>query len=292
MIDISNNPRVSQIVGRIEDMARDLELDPGSPERPAGELRIGELYLEMGRYVHWLLRQDPAAVARIGSASKTWSDELDAKLGPKGAQALPPLPPPPARLPRPEPPAAPAAAPVVAAAPVEVPEVIAIEEEEELEEIADLEIVEDILVEPVDADEGSNPDLRSASDPPETAWVRDLNDLLQALGPPEQGRLTEDQAQRAANRLLNATTQMEMRWMGFPDSVQHALLALIGCRARNLQDRMPVDVELRMALGRMRRFHGARRLPQVKALEDDARPEQGSWELDSARWWKLLDRGV
>jgi hypothetical protein len=305
VIDISNNPRVSQLVGRVEEVARDLERLPA--ERADGERRIGELYLEMGRYVHWLIRQDPAALARVAEASKAWSAEADAKVGPPHPLVPPPLAAPPARLERPPevaapepppaavaPPAAPAA--VAASAPVPAaPVSVVLEDEDGLEEIEGVELVEDLLIEPLDgaeSDEASAPDEVTASDPPETAWVRDLHDLIAALGPPEQGRLTEDQSQRAANRLLNATTQMEMRWMGFPDSVQHALLAVIGCRARNLQDRMPVDVELRMALGRMRRFHGARRLPSVRALEDDARPEHGSWEADSARWWKLLDRGV
>ncbi|HMV69118.1 MAG TPA: hypothetical protein PKA64_19890, partial [Myxococcota bacterium] len=180
----------------------------------------------------------------------------------------------------------------VAEAEVEVEAVAVVVEVEEEEEDEGVEVVEDELIEPLDGDEPDSGDEVTASGPPDSEWVRDLHDLLAGLGPPEQGRLAEDQAQRAANRLLTATTQMEMRWMGFPDSVQHALLAVIGARARNLQDRMPVDVELRMTLGRMRRFHGARRLPAVRSLEDDARPEHGSWEADSVRWWKLLDRGV
>jgi hypothetical protein len=131
----------------------------------------------------------------------------------------------------------------------------------------------------------------AATTPVDHAWLGALRDLTAVVGAPEKGTLGEADCLAAANRLLNATTNMNVRWMGFPDGVQQALVGCIACRARNLQLRMAVDVEVRLTLGRLRRFHKARKLPTLTALDEDGRPEGRSWEADAHRWWSQLKEG-
>lgn len=131
----------------------------------------------------------------------------------------------------------------------------------------------------------------AATTPVDHAWLGALRDLTEVVGAPEKGTLAEADCLAAANRLLNATTNMNVRWMGFPDGVQQALVGCIASRARNLQLRMAVDVEVRLTLGRLRRFHKARKLPELVALDDDGRPEGKSWEHDAHRWWAQLKAG-
>jgi hypothetical protein len=55
---------------------------------------------------------------------------------------------------------------------------------------------------------------------------------------------------------------------------------------------MAVDVELRLALGRMKRFRDASGVEPLASLGDEPAPERGSWEADAAWWWeRLLELG-
>jgi hypothetical protein len=318
VIDITTNPRVSQLVGRIEELAAESPpVNEPVTQRAAREREVAELYVEMGRYVHWLMRQEPAAIARAAIEARRWATDPASRV-PTVPLILARLAPPAADLsgartdrvdrtfvaqPR---------VPVSASrdsdtspsgshasgTPSEFPsDPDALLDQVEPELLEDLEAISaeveeaDLVVEPLGEDgldEPTDSIAPTAGVPQETAWIRDLNDLLSAVGAPETGPLDAAACASAASRLLNATTQMEVRWMGFPDSVQHGLLGLIACRARGLQQQMEVDVELRMALGRLRRFHGARQLQPVPALRDDGRPSSGSWARDAAQWWERL----
>jgi hypothetical protein len=339
VIDLATHPKLTHLLGQIEEMSAGSSMDtPALPGRPSKERAVAELYLEIGRYVHWLSRQDPAAVNRIQDEARQWAAEADKRLGAPSvviprldppAAALPsgrgrrpstdPAPEPAADLARERAPTPPAVVspPSVRAAvrgvaatervvPVAFdPDASLVEIEPEPleagaaagrapamgnEELPILDYDGELLIEPLEAEAAEEP-TDSAVQPVvagEGAWVRDLQDLLAGMGPPEGDDLDVGACVAAASRLLNATTQMEVRWMGFPDAVQHGLLGMISCRARALQAQMEVDVELRMTLGRLRRFHSARGLQAVPALRDDSVPMAGSWSSDAQQWWDNL----
>lgn len=311
MIDITENPKVTALVARIEAIAR----AAGSRE---ADQRLAQLYLEVGHYVHWLLRQEPAAQRRVALEGQRWVRELAAHdLTPEMAEAdeLHPI-----RvedLPIPELRWSPGEVERSMdtsrfAVHVERSMEVAGGELVEIEELVTdglMEVEPDALLEPLSAsvegvaevleveplaeeDDITDSVAAMAAMPSEHGWMRSMRDLIEVLGPPERGSMTPEQCQQAANRLLNATTQMEERWIGYPDSAQHALTGYVAARCRALQGRMPVDVELKMVLGRLRRFHAARRLPMVAGLDDRAKSEGASWDADAARWWDMLRRGA
>lgn len=296
-IDISHNARLTALIGRIEELRR---------RQDAPGRRVASLYLEVGQYVHWLMRQDSDALARIARESALWAQQIDAEaadLTRLGADDLEPI-----RLDELPIPAVEGhdghdATAESSRASVRIERSDAgraISRTEADLPMADVEPitltgdalgeVADVDVEPVtDGDEVTDSVVASAQG--DQAWTVSLRDLLDVLGGPDVGDLDEAACQRSANRLLNATTQMEVRWIGFPDDVQLALVGYIASRSRGLQQRMAIDVELRMALGRLKRFHGARKLPAVPALGDGGAPAGGSWEADQQTWWTELRRG-
>ncbi len=74
-IDISRNPRITQLLGRVDELRRALRrAGEASPERQALLHEIDGFYKEIGRYVHWLMRQDPAALARIDAQGAEWAE--------------------------------------------------------------------------------------------------------------------------------------------------------------------------------------------------------------------------
>jgi hypothetical protein len=302
-IDLSFNPRVAAMLGRIEELTR--RQGAAGPDR-----RIATLYMEVGQYVHWLLRQDPASEARIAEEGRHWAAELDGRLRRPGISD--PLAVVPARMENLPTPLWEADGPGGLESSTESSRIsVRLERSDDAPPGvagALVEIVPDELIEPVsvsvdalgelvevepltDFEEVTDSIGATATSPDEHAWMSSLRDLLDMLGAPERGALTEAQCQSAANRLLNATTQMEVRWVGYPDATQTSLCGFVATRCRALQQRMPVDVELRMALGRLRRFHSARKLPVVGALDDSSRPEAASWDVDADRYWSSLRRG-
>lgn len=78
MIDIAPNPRITQLLGRIETLRAELDhqrRDAREHRELAG--RMASLHEELGRYVHWLMRQEPAALRRIYAEAQRWAQEAD-----------------------------------------------------------------------------------------------------------------------------------------------------------------------------------------------------------------------
>lgn len=120
-------------------------------------------------------------------------------------------------------------------------------------------------------------------------WAPTLRELIGMIGvPPSEGAdLTEE-----VSRVQWATTQVDHRWAEFPLPVQTALLGLLAARARNLQDRLEVDLGPRLALDRLRKHARATGVPAVAGLQADHAPDSASWADDARRWWTALSAGL
>jgi hypothetical protein len=122
------------------------------------------------------------------------------------------------------------------------------------------------------------------------AWVKSLREIVDLLEP-----VAADDPHRfvtEASRVQWATSNVEVRWSEFPQPIQVALMGMLAARARFLQERLEVDLGPRMALDRLRRYRRAAGLPTVVGLFPHQRPETGSWEDDSRRWWTVLSQGL
>lgn len=383
IVDIANNPRIVQILGRIEELRRAAAERPESdPERARLEGEVGALYVEVGHYTHWLMRQDPATLARVeeearhyaetmgrtalpptpsidprafapavaisdewadsdtiraadvhaldtgalralredgsggwdqapydelfpeldpvasldqddpdaeqtdatgltrptdpvnstntttGSfagglaASNPWDDgnlaafEFADRAAPAVAVPLPPI----------APPAAPPAPPPAIRARVRTAEILPTVEPEPLDDPAEI----------------TDPEVRAD-------WIAPLRELLDTVGGPERA---DDPSTHGAcvAALGRATTNLEMRWVQYPDAVQQALLGYVGARARRLAQAAPTDADIRLAIGRMERFMLARGLMAVPSLRRDA-PSR-DWRADERRFWAVLQAGL
>ncbi len=333
MIDISHNPRLTQLLGRIEETRRALSrIPPHAPERTRHELALAGFYVEVGKYVHWLMRQEPATLERVEAEGRRWAAEADAWLAKRGPE--------PERkafesqdIPHRDDTADSASIggsaadgeqDVVAewthdsaAASGDLPELqladldgadvgtegsgrtIASASQVPLDDLVEEGGMTDVTGTPVMrvslASAGEFEErvgVQGNRDEPEAAWSGALRDLIERLGPPDV-RLDDGLACEAeVKRIVAATTNMESHWVGFPIDVQRALLGSISSRARAVQTRRAVDVELRLALGRLRRYLAARGLPPVRPLADQARPEGRDWSSDATAWWKMLNEYV
>lgn len=88
VIDIAKNPRIAQLLGRIEETRRLLQESPPS-SRAALQAEIDGVYAEVGRYTHWLARQDPHALGRLLAEGEAWAAQLDARLGLEPMEPVP-----------------------------------------------------------------------------------------------------------------------------------------------------------------------------------------------------------
>ena len=103
---------------------------------------------------------------------------------------------------------------------------------------------------------------------------------------------TDEETTRRATRLLNATTDMRVRWMDLPDSVQLALVGYMASLGRDLVDVESVGVDIRLMIGRLRRYRQTAGLPPVVALDPEGRSEYDDWVADAQRWWRALVLGL
>lgn len=381
IVDIANNPRIVQVLGRIEELRRAAAERPESdPERARLEGEVGALYVEVGHYTHWLMRQDPASLARVEEEARHYAETM-------GRKALPPTP---SLDPR-------AFAPshtlsdewadsdTIRAADVHALDTGALralhedgsggwdqgpydELFPELDPVASLD-QDDPDAEQTDATgvsrptdpvtgtntttgsfagalAGSDPwddgnlaafeaadraapsaaaplppaaaqaaaaahgirarvrtaeilpmvepepldDPAEVTDPEVRAdWIAPLRELLDTVGAPDRA---DDPSMHAAcvSALGRATTNLEMRWVQYPDAVQQALLGYVGARARRLASAAPTDADIRLAIGRMERFMLARGLMAVPSLRRDAPARD--WRADERRFWAVLQAGL
>lgn len=294
MVDISANPRVSQLLGRIEASAdaRDVQ-EQGSASWVKLNQRVDDDYRELGKYVHWLMRQDRGSVEKIRDEADRYQrrrEEMLARLGQTSTTGT--TAPTPSTIPRVR-----EELPLVSAELVErddntdVPDGIEFEEMEwpavqMLQEIVDL----DVTVGGITSDGRAREDMvRDVAS--QIEWVRALKDLMAMVGKPRT--LSDaDAASAQGNRLLNATTGMEVRWLEFPDSVQVSLVGFLGSYARHVQEVAETDVEARLTLGRLTRYQAARGLPAMRVLDPRGKPEYDSWAEDCRQWWEVLSPGL
>lgn len=79
-IDITANPRIVQLLARIEATRRDVAAG-APPPREGSEPELDGLYGEVGRYVHWLIRQDPSGLGRVQEEARLYAEAMDEALG-------------------------------------------------------------------------------------------------------------------------------------------------------------------------------------------------------------------
>jgi hypothetical protein len=294
VIDLSTTPRISQISGRIERL-REPSRAGLAPD--AAEREVRALYEEMGRYVHWMIRQDPQALARAIEEGRAAPDERrtpasEPTLGfqPRRVQAGIDT--------RAERPAvvAPTAKAVEAALDAEeraaagrrggpgpVTLALALEGEptqsqEGRDRQPDAVTLTDL--EPVGDEEPAWNEAGPAAmhaDEDYAPWLEAFGRVVHDLGP-DADRARGDVL---VARLLAASQGLEGRWEGFPEVVQQAVVGAIAALARAELARRPGDTELRLLLGRLRRFHEVRQLAPMAALATAGTPEGASWDRDA-----------
>ena len=311
LIDISHNPRLSQLLGRIEEIRRTLgKLPPSTSDRSRYEHALAGFYIEVGKYVHWLMRQDPATLARVHAEALRWAQETDAFLGQgdrgDGLRVGVPAVDSTHDSATAEPNSEDMSvgddrsndSPGVEAIPELEPDLLLDDGTHNSGEPA-LGLGEEASVGFDGTLGGLSMNLERPDDledsqsalavEPEAVWLSHLRSLMSQLGRPGIALDDPGACEMEKRRLVRATTNMETRWTAFPPEIKHQLLGFVASRAQAVRTRMAVDVELRLALGRMRRFREAFNLELLASLSDDPMPEQGSWDADAEWWWKRLD---
>ncbi len=274
MLDISANPRLLVLVSRVERMFPGL--DHGGADA-ASRAKIQASYQEIGRYVHWLLRQDRAATAEILATVASWAEDSEGEEPEDDVPTLRDawLTPPPA----------------------------ADEEEPVEDEFEPMEISAPPLAfgeEEAPADqlrEAVSVSLRSAASAlsgvsfavsaGEPDWVEAMRDLLRILGEPGMCSAEDE-----GRHLLDTTTSMELRWLAFPPSAQLALLGMLASRARAIEPMLGEEGDVARALGRLQRYRESLGLSLVPALAEPPIAEYGSWAEDARMWWSILASAI
>jgi len=298
MVDISSNPRVNQLLGRAESTtARRDAAAQGSAAWVDLDRQVEDAYRELGRYVHWLLRQDRSSLKRI----REEADQYQRRL----AEMRDILVDDPAELRQP--------LPDVLVEPQDLDDPLPMVEAE----LLDRDDYTDATQAQIPIREGSPLDvvlgLHGSGGMDDTAagvtieglardrvvqdvatqieWVRTLKELLSIVGAPRE--ITAQQALAIqATRLLNATTGMEVRWLDFPESVQITLIGYLGSYARQVAGLIESDVEIGLTLSRLSRYQEARKMTPLLALDPDSEPEYETWAQDCQRWWQVLSPGL
>lgn len=268
MVDISNNPRIHHLLARVEKVGGGGASDSESPE-------IRECYREIGSYVHWLLRQDPAVVRRIEAEGQSWARQVDIGLG----FEVPDLPEPPKEEPVDD----------VSSVDVSLVEAVVDQRAEPAEPpFGDFEVYEV----PAVGRASGTPDhaMTDFEEEGVEGWQRQVSDLLLMVGPP--GVPTDHGEQTTVvGRILSATDDLARRWEPLPLEVKFALISYLGCRSRALMVALPLDGDLQDVVRSMRLAGEAMRLPPVDSLLV-AHPERGSWTADAEHWWSALRLGA
>ncbi len=294
VIDIASNPRLTQMVGRLEEARRAAD---HAEDRASLDDEIARMYREIGRYVHWLMRQEPDTVRRILDEGRKWAATYDARAG-------------------------------IEALEMDIVEDIAFEEvaepiEDEADEVSVLELTNDSEASQVDVrlldaaaqgdmyrapmrvaprrsgpeevdlsafDVGGSPETTQPVHKVDLGGRSGWTDALQAM----MIDLGSANAKDAAVRIGRVTSRVEARWSKYPAPVQAALVRMVSSRSRALQGRQtPEDeAEIKLALGRLRRFASDRQLPLCSALQPGAGPRTGDWPAEERRARLDLDAAL
>lgn len=121
-----------------------------------------------------------------------------------------------------------------------------------------------------------------------------LQEIILRLGPPRE-RLTDDDLLAEAAVLDTELTRIN-RWGQFPRGIQRALLGLVACRMRRLQDDTPsrvrvvLELQLRRGFARLTQFSSEYQPGWVTGLSRQHKPESDSWLSDAHYWWNTLQR--
>ncbi|MEL6347851.1 MAG: hypothetical protein AAFV53_32395, partial [Myxococcota bacterium] len=137
---------------------------------------------------------------------------------------------------------------------------------------------------------------QSTPRPPRAVDSGGLRALLDAVKMPNPSEAGTAFIRREID-VLSAATRSEAlgAWLAFPQNVQQALVGLIACRARHLQDeRLPGEVSaLEMATldSIFQTLSGFSKREQpgfVHGLARSHEPRKGSWRDDAQDWWQKL----
>lgn len=363
IVDIGKNPRITHLLGRIEETRRRASDRPeGDAVRLELEEEVARCYADLGRYVHWLVRQPPESLARIEAEARRWAKALDERLGEEVVEPLveelddfedlsdvealstgdfqeasvsvadapdvaldltgdsrtgmdvrelvqpggyvdvepEPLDDVPAPGPR-RPTPVPVVKATVASADDEpsqgtgVSDLVMREQDEDpFARDEDALATGGIAVitgsfEAPDDDDAPAADVVAAVSQADDDWLTALRALLENLGGPDD---TADETADGIKSVVVGTTNLEVHWSVYPEAVQQALLGLVGARIRRIQVAGAVkDPDLRLALGRMRRFAEDRGLLVAQSLRKEP-PTGRDWHADERRYWAVLRAGL
>ena len=281
MLDPSRFPRVSQLLGRVEALLQARHRAVESSEVAELESQISDLYAEVGRYVHWLLRQDPRTHQPVQNEAR----KLRSAVAP-GGPGLPPM----------------ASTPLPAVDPDSVsygrslgpagrdPASVSVERLG-----ADLGSVSvdarglDLGSVSVDArsmDLGSvvsRSVVRAAYALPDAPWADSVQRVLR------KASLRGERGGRPVRCVLDAVNSLERAGAELPDAVLRAVIGVLVSRAESLRVQTPGDVDLRLAEARLKRLHMGRELDPVPGIDAPAPP--GGWDAELAVWLARLERG-
>ncbi|MEZ4432952.1 MAG: hypothetical protein R3F65_11100 [bacterium] len=121
-----------------------------------------------------------------------------------------------------------------------------------------------------------------------------LQEIILRLGPPREN-LTDDDLLAEAAVLDTELTRIN-RWGQFPRGIQRALLGLVACRMRRLQDDTPsrvrvvLELQLRRGFARLTQFSSEYQPGWVTGLSRQHKPESDSWLSDAHYWWNTVQR--
>lgn len=121
-----------------------------------------------------------------------------------------------------------------------------------------------------------------------------LHEIILRLGPPRDN-LSHDELLGEAAVLDTELTRIS-RWGQFPRAIQRALLGLVACRMRRLQDDTPssvrvvLELQLRRGFARLTQFSSEYQPGWVTGLSRQHKPESESWLSDAQYWWNTLQR--
>lgn len=158
----------------------------------------------------------------------------------------------------------------------------------EIPEIEDTELEE---IDPADPLAGMEwPDVSEGEVAP---WLLELEQTLETLTAPPPHDAPDEELVIEMTRMQWAVSEIEERSASWPRPIKVAMMAMLGSRARFLEDRLTShDVRPKLMIDRLSRIQRGAGLPPVGALLASSRPESGNWAADAIRWWTVLGEGL